>query len=124
MLALTHYERISIPAGFPRKGVFIDPASWVNNGANRCRCKLAIFLLGVLGGFTQKQITQALPKAKNNTILKTGSSTHRHRSEPYELLTTLSSGDILRRSWLSGREGRLLKVEDLKAQLHDRGSLR
>src|SRR5918993_2333768 len=88
------------------------------------RCKLAIFLLGLLGGFTQKQITQALPKAKNNTILKTGSSTHRHRSEPYELLTTLSSGDILRRSWLSGREGRLLKVEDLKAQHHDRGSLR
>jgi len=25
--------------------------------------------LGVLGGFTQKQITQALPKGKNNAIL-------------------------------------------------------
>jgi hypothetical protein len=32
-------------------------------------------LLGVLGGFTPKQITQALPKAKNNAILKTASST-------------------------------------------------
>jgi hypothetical protein len=28
-----------------------------------------MFLLGVLGSFTQKQITQALPKAKNNAIL-------------------------------------------------------
>ena len=35
------------------------------------RCKLAMVLLGVLGGFTQKQIPQALPKAKNNTILNT-----------------------------------------------------
>jgi hypothetical protein len=31
--------------------------------------------LGVLGGFTRKQITQALPKAKNNGIVKTASST-------------------------------------------------
>jgi hypothetical protein len=30
-----------------------------------------MFLLGVLGGFTQNQITQALPKAKNNAILNT-----------------------------------------------------
>jgi len=35
-----------------------------------------------LGGFTQKQITQALPKAKNNGIVKTVFSTHRHRFSP------------------------------------------
>ena len=33
-----------------------------------CRCKLALFLLG---GFTQKLITQALLKAKNRAILNT-----------------------------------------------------
>jgi len=69
----------------------------------------------LLGGFTQKQITQAPPKP---TAL---SSTHRHRSEPYDpLLTTLSSGEInkaLMASWLSSeKEDRLLKVEDLEAQ--------
>jgi hypothetical protein len=34
-----------------------------------------MFLLDMLGGFTPKQITQALPKAKNNAIVKTASST-------------------------------------------------
>jgi hypothetical protein len=29
----------------------------------------------LLGGFARKQITQALPKAKNNAIVKTASST-------------------------------------------------
>ena len=50
----------------------------------------------LLPNFTQNQITQALPKAKNNAIVKTASSTHRHRSEPYDLLltTTLSSDEI------------------------------
>jgi hypothetical protein len=60
--------------------------------------------LGVLGGFTQKQITQALPKAKNNGIVKTVFSTHRHRFSP----TTTSSSPrsvvvrLTRRSWLDG----------------------
>jgi hypothetical protein len=72
--------------------------------------------LGVLGGFTQKQITQALPKAKNNEItqalpkaknngiVKTVFSTHRHRFSP----TTTSSSPrsvvvrLTRRSWLDG----------------------
>ena len=30
-----------------------------------------MILLGVLGGFTQNQITQAPPEAKNNAILNT-----------------------------------------------------
>lgn len=63
-----------------------------------------MFLLGVLGGFTQKQITQALPKAKNNGIVKTVCSTYRHRFSP----TTTSSSPrsvvvrLTRRSWLDG----------------------
>jgi hypothetical protein len=59
--------------------------------------------LGVMGGFTQKQITQALPKAKNNGIVKTVFSTHTHRFSP----TTSSSPRsvvvrLTRRSWLDG----------------------
>jgi hypothetical protein len=74
----------------------------------------------LLGGFGQKGITVALLKGKNG-IVKTASSTHRHRSEPYDdLLTTLSSGEVNRRTHgctaVSGKEGRLLKVEDLEAQ--------
>ena len=69
------------------------------------RCKLAIFLLGLLGGFTQKQITQALPKAKNNGIVETVCSIYRYRFGP----TTTSSSSprsvvvrLTRRSWLDG----------------------
>jgi hypothetical protein len=53
---------------------------WGNNYERRCRSeamledarrKLAMFLLDVLGGFTQRRITQALPKIKNNASLNT-----------------------------------------------------
>ena len=48
-------------------------------------------------------------------------------AEPYDSLTMVS-GDISRRAHgfiaLGGKEGRLLKVEDLKAQHHDTGNLR
>ena len=50
-----------------------------------------MILLGVLGGFTQNQITQAPPEAKNNAFLNTLTPL-----QPYDLLplTPLSSGEI------------------------------
>jgi hypothetical protein len=51
--------------------------SWLRGDARR---KVALFLLG---GFTQKQITQAIPRGKNGIpIIDT--------AEPYDLLFTVS----------------------------------
>ena len=63
----------------------------------------------LLGGFTQNQITQALPRGKNGIlIIDTALS-----PTIYSSRSVVSSR---RSSWLSGKEGRLLKIEDLKAQ--------